>query len=603
MTDRGRLLFDRAQVVEWAATRGLATRAGFLTPQTSAFATGCQIEPLLRAGAIWRERPGCGGAQCPGKSGCRIAGGDPPIRQLLTQRLRTVGGITWAAVGGGFALPHPSARVALGRESGTVALLLLRDGLAQAGPTPDDMPVTRLFFFIAPSPRAHLDLIGRLTRALSQDNFRDLIVKGAGDAEIFAAAAATDAAAASRKQTGGKTMTAGALLFLAATGLVGGMVSGPRFARLWLTLTLVGVVAGLGAALLVLGNGADWQWRSGFLVGGETLHFRLDALSAIFLVLLSIVGGAGAVYARGYWPDQNYPSSAPRGRLWWCGLVLSMGLVLVSSNGLHFLIAWEMFTVCAFFLITMDPRRGEARKAGWLFLVSSHAGTVCLFAFFGTLAERAGSWDLGPMREQADSAPLFWLALAGFGVKAGMFPLHIWLPSAHANAPSHVSAIMSGVALKMGIYGILRFSGWMPVPMAAGWVVMGLGAASALIGIAFALAQNDLKRLLAYCSVENIGIDPCWHRRGAASRGPWQCAVGPSGAGWRVVACVESWRIQAAAVCFGAGSVLHATGTREMAAWEGCGERCRGRQACLRSEQIAVCGLPPLNGFVSEWLL
>ncbi len=397
-------------------------------------------------------------------------------------------------------------------------------------------------------------------------------------------------------------MTAGALLFLAATGLVGGMVSGPRFARLWLTLTLVGVVAGLGAALLVLGNGADWQWRSGFLVGGETLHFRLDALSAIFLVLLSIVGGAGAVYARGYWPDQNYPSSAPRGRLWWCGLVLSMGLVLVSSNGLHFLIAWEMFTVCAFFLITMDPRRGEARKAGWLFLVSSHAGTVCLFAFFGTLAERAGSWDLGPMREQAGSASLFWLALAGFGVKAGMFPLHIWLPSAHANAPSHVSAIMSGVALKMGIYGILRFSGWMPVPMAAGWVVMGLGAASALIGIAFALAQNDLKRLLAYCSVENIGI--ILVGIGAALLG-----AAHGNALWGRLALAGAllhvWNHGAfkPLLFFGAGSVLHATGTREMSRLGGLWRTMPWTAGLFALGAIAVCGLPPLNGFVSEWLL
>ena len=120
---------------------------------------------------------------------------------------------------------------------------------------------------------------------------------------------------------------------------------------------------------------------------------------------------------------------------------------------------------------------------------------MCLFAFFATLAARTGSWDLGPMREHAELAPLFWLALFGFGVKAGFFPLHIWLPSAHANAPSHVSAIMSGVAIKMGLYGIVRFSGWLPVPPAAGWVVIGLGATSALLGIAFALAQNDFKRL------------------------------------------------------------------------------------------------------------
>ena len=257
---------------------------------------------------------------------------------------------------------------------------------------------------------------------------------------------------------------------------------------------------------MVLFGGADWEWRSGFLLGGEPLHLRLDAVSALFLVLLSVVGGAGGVYAREYWSDHHYPASAPRGRAWWSALVLSMGLVLTASNGLHFLIAWELFAICGYFLITLDRQRREVRAAGWLYLGASHAGTMCLFAFFATLAARTGSWDLGPMREHADLAPLFWLALVGFGVKAGVFPLHIWLPSAHANAPSHVSAIMSGVAIKMGIYGIVRFSGWLPVPPAAGWVVIGLGATSALLGIAFAFAQNDFKRLLAYCSVENIGV-------------------------------------------------------------------------------------------------
>jgi PTS system nitrogen regulatory IIA component len=202
--DRGRLLFDRALVVEWAAARGLATRAGFLTPDSSAFTTGCQIEPLLRTGGIWRDVPS---AEVPGvfaKVVAALPGTTPPVRQLLAQRLRGAGGLTWAAIGGGFALPHPAARVALGRDSGTVALILLRDGLAKAGPTPDDTPVTRLFFFIAPSPRAHLDLLGRLTRALVQGNLRDLVVKSAGDAEILAATTAADGAVA-----GGNKLEAG----------------------------------------------------------------------------------------------------------------------------------------------------------------------------------------------------------------------------------------------------------------------------------------------------------------------------------------------------------------------------------------------------------
>lgn len=191
--DRGRVLFDRAQVVQWAAGRGLVTRAGFLTSETSAFATGCQIEPLLRAGGIWRDVPAAGVLDVLAKVVTALPGATPPVRQLLAQRLRAAGGITWAAIGGGLALPHPSARIALGRDSGTVALLLLRDALTQAGATPDNVPVTRMFFFIAPSPRAHLDLLGRLTRALAQGNLRELVVQGAGDAEIFAAAITADA--------------------------------------------------------------------------------------------------------------------------------------------------------------------------------------------------------------------------------------------------------------------------------------------------------------------------------------------------------------------------------------------------------------------------
>lgn len=195
--DRGRVLFDRAQVVQWAAARGLATRAGFLTPETSAFATGCQLEPLLRAGGIWRDVPAAEVPDVLGKIVGALPGATPPVRTLLAQRLRAAGGVTWAPVGGGLALPHPSTRIALGRDSGTVALLRLRDALTQAGPTPDDVPVTRLLFFIAPSPRAHLDLLGRLTRALAQRAVRDLVMNGGTDAEIFAAFAAADAAAAS----------------------------------------------------------------------------------------------------------------------------------------------------------------------------------------------------------------------------------------------------------------------------------------------------------------------------------------------------------------------------------------------------------------------
>ncbi len=397
-------------------------------------------------------------------------------------------------------------------------------------------------------------------------------------------------------------MTSGSLLLIAFAALIAGIGFGPRCSRIWLALTVTGTAAGLGAAVMVLLGAPDWEWRSGFLLGGEPLHLRLDGVSALFLALLCVVGGAGAVYAREYWSDHHYPASAPRGRAWWSALVLSMGLVLTVSNGLHFLIAWELFAICAYFSITLDREQREVRAAGWLYLVASHAGTLCLFAFFSLLAARTGSWDLGPMRDQAGLTPLFWLALFGFGVKAGFFPLHIWLPSAHANAPSHVSAIMSGVAIKMGLYGIVRFSGWLPVPSTAGWVVIGLGAISALLGISFALAQNDFKRLLAYCSVENMGVI-------LIGVGGALLAVTHNDAPWGRLAMAGAlfhvWNHAAfkSLLFFGAGSVLHATGTREMSRLGGLWRIMPWTAGLFTLGAVAVSGLPPLNGFISEWLV
>jgi hydrogenase-4 component B len=394
----------------------------------------------------------------------------------------------------------------------------------------------------------------------------------------------------------------GQLLVAAIISLGLAVVAGVWWPRVWLGLTLAGAVAALGAAVGVFATGAEWEWKSAILLGGDAVHMRLDGLSALFVVLTAVVGAAGAVYAREYWSDARYPASAPRGRAWWSGLVASMLLVVSVSNGLHFLMAWEAFAICGYFLITLDPKRPAVRAAGWLYLAASHAGTVCLFGFFALLAAKTGGWELGPRRDDAALAPLFWLALAGFGVKAGIFPLHIWLPAAHANAPSHVSAILSGVALKMGVYGIVRFSGWLPVPAAAGWVVTGLGAATALLGIAFALAQSDYKRLLAYCSVENIGIillglggallarthgDAAWGRLALAG------------------AMLHVWNHGAfkALLFFGAGSVLHATGTREMSRLGGLWREMPWTAGVFALGAVAVAGLPPLNGFVSEWLI
>jgi hydrogenase-4 component B len=397
-------------------------------------------------------------------------------------------------------------------------------------------------------------------------------------------------------------MTPGYLVLIATVGFVAGILLGKRRPGLWLAVTLLASAAMFLTAITVLGGGAVWEWRSTFAVGGEPLHLRLDGVSGLFLVLLNVVGAAGAAYSREYWCDEHHPNSAPRGRLWWSAMILSMSFVLLSSNGLHFLIAWELFAVSGYFLITLDRERREVRAAGWLYLAASHVGTLCLFGFFAALAARTGSWELGPMRERSDLAPLFWLALGGFAVKAGLFPVHIWLPSAHANAPSHVSALMSGVAIKMGIYGLVRFSGWLPIPAGAGWVIIGLGSITALLGIAFALTQNDLKRLLAYCSVENVGIIAIG--LGGALLG---MTHGESAWGNLLLAgaLLHVWNhgLFKALLFFCAGSVMHATGTREMSRLGGLWRAMPWTAALFAVGAAAVSGLPPLNGFVSELLI
>ncbi|HXG48651.1 MAG TPA: PTS sugar transporter subunit IIA [Methylomirabilota bacterium] len=194
--DRGRFVFDRAQVAHWAAARGLAAQAGFLAPETSVFLTGLQLAPLLRAGGIWRDVAAAEVPDVLDRIVAALPAATPPVRQMLAQRLRAPGGITWAPIGSGFALPHLSARIALGRDSGTLALLLLRDALPIPTNGTDGVPVTRLFFFIAPSPRAHLDLLGRLSRVLGRGPLRELVLKAAKDDEILAALAGADAALA-----------------------------------------------------------------------------------------------------------------------------------------------------------------------------------------------------------------------------------------------------------------------------------------------------------------------------------------------------------------------------------------------------------------------
>lgn len=192
VTDRKRLLFDRVQVVDWADSRGMAARCGFLAPERVNDQDEKRLGAMLRTGGIWRDIPAAGVAAVFAKIMAKLPGTTPSVCQILQQRLCAPDGISWAPVGNGFALPHPRTRIAIGRDAGIFAIVLLRDGLTVNEPAPDEQPVTRLLFFVAPSPRTHLEILARLSTALTRGSLRQLIHEGVPDDKIVAAVASAE---------------------------------------------------------------------------------------------------------------------------------------------------------------------------------------------------------------------------------------------------------------------------------------------------------------------------------------------------------------------------------------------------------------------------
>src|SRR5205814_3575216 len=204
----------------------------------------------------------------------------------------------------------------------------------------------------------------------------------------------------------------------------------------------------------------------------------------------------------------GHPATGRMLRLCYGLVTAGMALLVIARNAVLFLAGWEVMALAAFILITTSDGDREVREAGYVYLVSTRVATLCLFGMFALLFVAGGTLNFtGPARGGSLATATFLLGLVGFGLKAGAMPLHVWLPGAHANAPSHVSAVMSGVLIKVGIYGLLRLTTWVDVPPVWwGGVVLVVGVVSGVLGVACALGQHDLKRLLAYHSVENIGI-------------------------------------------------------------------------------------------------
>ncbi len=265
-------------------------------------------------------------------------------------------------------------------------------------------------------------------------------------------------------------------------------------------------------------------------------------------------------------------------------------------------------SLASYFLVTFDDEHESVRQAGWIYLVATHIGTAFLLAFFIVLYKYSGSLDFDSSSMLKTAAPatasvLFLLALVGFGTKAGIMPLHVWLPEAHPAAPSHVSAVMSGVMIKMGIYGIIRTLFILPQgALWWGYLLIGIGVVSGILGVLMAIAQHDIKRLLAYHSVENIGIIVMGIGIGVLGTAMNSTTVAVAGFAGAMLHVVNH-AIFKGLLFLGAGSVIHAAGTREIDKLGGIGKCMPFTAGAFLIGAIAICGLPPLNGFVSEFLI
>jgi hydrogenase-4 component B len=361
-----------------------------------------------------------------------------------------------------------------------------------------------------------------------------------------------------------------------------------------------GLAAAAGLLSLLSGTTIEivFPWRLAF----GTLRLGLDPLSAFFVFLIGLVGALAAIYGRGYLAGRDVRKSAAC----WCWynlLMAAMLLVVVARNGFVFLLAWEVMSLTSFFLVMHDHEKEGVMRAGWIYMIATHLGTAFLLVMF-LLLGRGTNLDFASYSVSGGMGSLiFACALVGFGTKAGLVPLHVWLPEAHPAAPSHVSALMSGVMIKTGIYGLLRVIMFIGPPTAWwGWALVAAGILSGLLGVLSALAQRDLKRLLAYSSVENIGIIAMGLGLGLLGihfGHPVVAALGFCGALLHTL----NHGLFKGLLFMGAGSVLHATGTGELDRLGGLIKRMPVTGGTFLVGAAAISGLPPLNGFVSEFLV
>lgn len=368
-------------------------------------------------------------------------------------------------------------------------------------------------------------------------------------------------------------------------------------------LAMAGAAAAIVAGAAGLG-GQAWTWHQAAPVPLGGLALTMDPLAGLVVALVGLITLPVAFYALGYGHGRR------GGGLLFLVFVGAMTVVPLAANVITFLLAWELMSLASYALIVHGSGEREGEQAGWVYLVMTHAGLACLLTGMLLLAAWTGSLDFAAWRAAAPALDpgrrhaAFLLLALGFAAKAGVIPLHVWLPLAHPAAPSPVSALMSGVMIKLGIYGLLRASlDWLGAgPAWWGVLLLLVGVLSALIGVLYALVEQDLKRLLAFSTIENVGIIVIGLGAGVVFRAEGQPALAALG----LLAALYHMVNHAAfkgLLFLGAGSVLQATGTRDMERLGGLVKPMPWTAACFLIGSAAIAALPPLNGFVSEWLM
>ena len=336
-----------------------------------------------------------------------------------------------------------------------------------------------------------------------------------------------------------------------------------------------------------------------------SIALQMDAISAFFLFPIYIITILGAVYSFHYMNKPDNSLKTALSYLFFSLLTISMVCVVLANNLFTFAISWEIMSLSSFFLVIYDYQKEIVRKAGYYYFVFTQAGALIIIAAFGILFAHTSSLSFSAIHTIPENTKLlvFILLFFGFGSKAGIFPVHIWLPHAHPAAPSHVSAIMSGVMIKMGIYGIIRFYNLLGSDsIIFGQIVLAFGVISGVYGVVQALGQHNLKRLLAYHSVENIGIILIGlgiGMIGTSLKQPLLAALGFSGA----LLHVFNHAIFKSLLFMGAGVVIQKSGIETIDQLGGLLKRMKVTGITFLVGSLAISGLPPFNGFVSEFLI